>query len=92
MRKIILTFVVFTLLAACAAPPAPSDTATTVPEATETAASIPAAESDPAEPTVAATEPQPIPTSRGDALAASNPALVNLNPGRPVLVEFFRFT
>jgi type IV pilus biogenesis protein CpaD/CtpE len=89
MRKTILTFVVFSLLAACAGPPAPSDTVSTVPEATETAVSIPAAE---AEPTVVVAEPQPVPTSRGDALVASDPALVNLNPGRPVLVEFFRFT
>jgi hypothetical protein len=53
----------------------------------ETAAATPA-------PIATATTVQPLPqaTSRGDQLAASDPASVKLGAGRPVLVEFFRFT
>jgi uncharacterized lipoprotein YajG len=99
MRKtipIILTLVV--LLAACAAPPqvdqSSSPAATNPPEATvePTAGSVATVEPPQAEATVAEAAPQAVPTSRGDGLVASDPAQVNLNPGRPVLVEFFRFT
>lgn len=34
----------------------------------------------------------PLATSRGDQLEASDPASVQLGAGKPVLVEFFRFT
>jgi hypothetical protein len=40
----------------------------------------------------AASQPTPHATSRGDKLEASNPASVKYGAGRPVLVEFFRFT
>lgn len=36
--------------------------------------------------------PLAVPTSRGDQLAATDPASVNLSAGVPTLVEFFRFT
>lgn len=35
---------------------------------------------------------QPVATSRGDALEATDPATVNLAAGQLQLVEFFRFT
>lgn len=35
---------------------------------------------------------QPVVTSRGDALEATNPATVNLAAGQLQLIEFFRFT
>ena len=35
---------------------------------------------------------QPVATSRGDALEATDPATVNLASGQLQLVEFFRFT
>lgn len=96
MRKIILPLLFLAaLLGACAPaaqptqPPPPTatsapDAATAVPAATEAAVE--------AEPTEAAVEPLPVPTSRGDGLVASDPTQVNLKSGRPVLVEFFRFT
>jgi len=43
-------------------------------------------------PTPTAAGPQPQATSRGDKLSASAPASVKLGDGRPVLIEFFRFT
>lgn len=97
MRKTILSLLFLTaLLGACAPaaqemPPAPAPTATS---ATEAATAVPVATEAPAgaEPTEAAAEPLPVPTSRGDGLVASDPAQVNLKSGRPVLVEFFRFT
>ena len=67
------------LLAACspASTPMPISVPTAVPsEATLTEVSQPAA----------------IATSRGDKLEASAPASVKYGAGRPVLVEFFRFT
>ncbi len=36
--------------------------------------------------------PVAVATSRGDKLVASDPASVKLGEGKPVLVEFFRFT
>jgi hypothetical protein len=36
--------------------------------------------------------PVPLATSRGDKLEASPPTSVKYGAGRPVLVEFFRFT
>jgi hypothetical protein len=37
-------------------------------------------------------QPIPLATSRGDKLEASPPISVKYGAGRPVLVEFFRFT
>lgn len=94
MKRTFLTLVFALVLAACAAPqsdlpqaPVPTDAPAALPEIEAAATEIPQTES--------ATEqalPQAVPTSRGDALVASDPAQVNLQPGRPVLVEFFRFT
>lgn len=36
--------------------------------------------------------PLPVATSRGDDLHATDPSTVQIGAGRPVLVEFFRFT
>jgi len=36
--------------------------------------------------------PAPMATSRGDKLDASSPSTFRKNSGRPVLIEFFRFT
>ena len=36
--------------------------------------------------------PVAVATSRGDELVASDPASVKLGEGKPVLIEFFRFT
>jgi hypothetical protein len=43
-------------------------------------------------PATEALQPTPRATSRGDKLEASAPAAVKYGAGRPVLVEFFRFT
>ena len=66
-----------------AVPVATSEVVSTSPAATAAPELLPT-------PTVAG--PQPQATSRGDKLAASDPALVKLGDGRPVLIEFFRFT
>ena len=39
-----------------------------------------------------AAQPAARATSRGDKLEASDPSSVKISDGRPVLVEFFRFT
>jgi hypothetical protein len=62
-------------------------------EATATAPSQPDApvtsrETTPTE----ASQPAAAATSRGDKLEASDPASVHSGAGRPVLIEFFRFT
>jgi hypothetical protein len=100
MRLLSVVLALAFLLAACApsavsqpaVPPLPSATTTNVPPA-ESASATPeegtVAESTPL---AAAPLPQAVPTSRGDSLVATDPALVNFNTGRPVLVEFFRFT
>jgi len=92
---LILVFAVF--LAACAAPQVGIARSTSranrhapvAPADVEPAAATEAPQPEPAE---EQEQPQAIPTSRGDALVASDPAQVNLQSGRPVLVEFFRFT
>lgn len=90
MRQIILTLLLVFLVAACAAPqqasPLPTEAAS---EAPTVVVETPQPESTVVE---AQQQPQAVPTSRGDALVASDPAQVNLASGRPVLVEFFRFT
>lgn len=98
MRKITLSllFLITFLLGACAPAaqqlPPPDSTATSAPEAPTAAPAATEAPADEAEPTEAAVEPLPVPTSRGDGLVASDPAQVNLDSGRLVLIEFFRFT
>jgi len=83
------------LTASCApAPVAPSvDTAPPASAPTEASALQPTAA---VEPTVAIpTQPaevQPVPTSRGPNLEATDPATVSLASGQLQLVEFFRFT
>jgi len=68
---------------------------TAPPTSAPTEASAPQPEA-PAEPTAAAptqaAEVQPVPTSRGPKLEASDPATVSLASGQLQLVEFFRFT
>ena len=78
MRKpiIFLALMLILLLAACAAAPEPFAAATPLPPATATAAA----------------QPTPQATSRGDRLEASDPASLRVGEGKPVLVEFFRFT
>ncbi|MBN2386672.1 MAG: hypothetical protein JXB85_06590 [Anaerolineales bacterium] len=39
----------------------------------------------------ASSEPLAVPTTRGDALQASNPATISLAIGKPQLIEFFAF-
>ena len=54
-----------------------------------------APDAQPADEATAPTEavvPQPVATSRGDDLHATNPSTVNLASGGLQLVEFFRFT
>ncbi len=91
MRQIILTLLLAFLVAACAAPqqasPLPTEAAS---EAPTVVVETPQPESTVVE--AQQQQPQAVPTSRGDALVASDPAQVNLASGRPVLVEFFRFT
>lgn len=84
-------FIMVLALAACA-PAAPIPTlmapaATVNPTAVEAVATV----TPPAAETVAPA-PAGVATSRGDKLEASDPATVKVGLGRPVLVEFFRFT
>lgn len=82
------------LAAACAPAPAPLPTAampTAIPAATDpgTAQPTPTA---PLQIVTVASSPQPVATSRGPDLEATNPATVSLASGGLQLVEFFRFT
>lgn len=96
MKRAFLTLVFAVLLTACAAPqsdlPAQLPTPTAAPVAPADVEPAAATEAPQPEPVEGQEQPQAIPTSRGDALVASDPAQVNLQSGRPVLVEFFRFT
>ncbi len=80
-------FALTLFLAACAAPAdatpslPPAAVEQVVPSATPTA-------TEAAQPL----QPAPQATSRGDNLAASDPASVQVGAGTPVLLEFFRFT
>ncbi len=89
-------FLLLFLLAACGAPAVEiSDppTATSLPPATQIPTDLPPlAEAATATPELVAPIIEPLPTSRGDALVATDPALLNFQSGRPQLVEFFRFT
>jgi len=89
--------VIVLFLAACSAP-AESPAATPLPpvaveQIVPTATAEPAAAAAPTA-TEAAQPLQPAPqaTSRGDKLVASDPATVQVGVGKPVLLEFFRFT
>jgi hypothetical protein len=78
----------------CSAPAAPAvDSAPQASAPTEASAPQPEATAEPmvAAPTQAA-EVQPVPTSRGPNLEATDPATVSLASGQLQLVEFFRFT
>lgn len=85
-------FPLMLLLCACAVP-MESTVATPLPTA-----SVEQVVSPPAAQPAVATEPsqpiQPVPqaTSRGDKLMASDPVTVQVGAGKPVLLEFFRFT
>lgn len=87
-------FVLTLFLAACAAPE--DATRSLPPVAVEQAA--PSATASPAAIAPTTTEsarplqPAPQATSRGDNLVASDPASVQVGAGKPVLLEFFRFT
>jgi hypothetical protein len=69
------------------------DSATPASAPTEASAPQPTATAEPtaAAPTQAA-EVQPVPTSRGPKLEATDPATVSLASGQLQLVKFFRFT
>lgn len=78
----------------CSAPAAPTvDSAPPASVSDQACASQPEAPTEPmaAAPTQAA-EAQPVPTSRGPKLEATDPAAVSLAAGQIQLLEFFRFT
>ncbi len=87
-------FVLVLFLAACAAPAdaLPSLNPAVVEQVAPSATVVPAAVAP--TPTEAPQPLQPAPqaTSRGDKLVASDPASVQVGGGKPVLLEFFRFT
>jgi len=68
------------------APPAAAPTEASAPQPT---AAVPA---EATEAPAQAAEVQPVPTSRGPKLEATDPATVSLASGQLQLVEFFRFT
>lgn len=82
-------------VASCSAPATPT-VDTPPPVSAPTEASAPQTEAT-AEPTMVdvptqAVEVQPVPTSRGPKLEATDPATVSLASGQLQLIEFFRFT
>jgi hypothetical protein len=90
-----LGLVAVLLTSSCASTPAAPVVDSAPPASAPAEASTPQPEAE-AEPTVAAptqaAEVQPIPTSRGPKLEATDPATVSLASGQLQLVEFFRFT
>ena len=95
MQRIISTLVLAFLLAACAAPQItsqPPASSATDPTATQPQALPAETETPLPESAATASAPLAVPTSRGNALVASDPSQLNLASGSPVLVEFFRFT
>lgn len=95
MQRIISTLVLAFLLAACAAPQItsqPPASSATDPIATQPQALPAETETPLPESAATASVPLAVPTSRGNALVASDPSQLNLASGSPVLVEFFRFT
>lgn len=91
-----LALVALALTACAPAAQAPTEAATSPAPTASPAALPPVAEAAPTVTKAALsggeTLPAPQATSRGDALFASDPASVSLDNGKPVLVEFFRFT
>ncbi len=94
MRYFTLILILF--LSACAAPAEspvetprpPAAVEQTVPTATaETAVAASTATE-----VVPPLQPAPQATSRGDSLVASDPATMQVGAGKPVLLEFIRFT
>lgn len=87
-------FVLTLFLAACAAPadapPSlnPAVVGQVAPSATEVPAAVAPTATDAAQPL----QPTPQATSRGDKLVASDLASLQVGAGKPVLLEFFRFT
>lgn len=80
----LISFTLGLLLAACSNGAA---TPTAKPVATN-----PSSETQAAVAPTDTSAPQAQATSRGDALEASDPTTVKIGAGRPVLIEFFRFT
>ena len=81
------------LLTVSCAPAAVTESAAPVDSALATEAIVPVVEATPE--VVALTESpavQPVATSRGDNLEATDPSTVSLASGQLQLVEFFRFT
>lgn len=93
--QISLTLILVAVIMAACAPQANTATPNLVQESLEpestpvapTETLTPAQPVQPEPPT-----PQPVATSRGSQLVATDPSLVNLASGKPVLLEFFRFT
>jgi hypothetical protein len=84
LRWYIFMFLTGMLISACAS--APSQVASPT-------LTIPAPVTEPVQSaTAGAPQPVALATSRGDKLEASPPDSVEIGAGRPVLVEFFRFT
>ena len=91
-----LSLLLFLLASACAPAPAPTEVEATQAiliqpsEATTTLAAPPVV--DPAATQPSVVDAQPIATSRGPNLEATDPSTVSLANGGVQLVEFFRFT
>lgn len=87
-------FVLSLFLAACAAPAdvtpslPPAAVEQVVPSATVAPAAVAPTATEAAQPL----QPAPQATSRGDKLVASDPVSAQVGAGKPVLLEFFRFT
>ncbi len=83
-------------VASCAPTPAAPAVDSAPPAAAPTEASAPqptvAVPAEATEAPTQAAEVQPVPTSRGPKLEATDPATVSLASGQLQLVEFFRFT
>lgn len=81
------------ILAACAAPtespPVTSLPPATVEQSVSTSPAVPVAIAPTA---TEITQPVPQATSRGAQLVASDPVIAQVGAGKPVLLEFFRFT
>ena len=90
--RLILKFVLLAVLLTSAC--APSVASPTPAPLTATPTQSAASTSLPSQPgaTLAPTDVQPIATSRGPNLEATDPATVKLDSGGLLLVEFFRFT
>jgi hypothetical protein len=85
LRPLILILLAALIFSACGSKTAPLATSAAADELVATDTPVAAL-------TESAVQSAPQATSRGDKLEASDPASVKLGAGRPVLVEFFRFT